>query len=102
MADKDARQAPLPALVSSVSNVAASATSVTIKAANAARRGLWVYNDSENSLYIKCGAVASLTSYSVKVLAGGYWEMPSPIYTGAVDGIWGGEPTGNARVTELT
>ena len=86
----------------SVASVDASASNVTLKAANAGRRGLIVYNAADVALYIKCGATASLVSYSVKVEAGGYWEMPFPIYTGVVDGIWATGPTGAAKLTELT
>lgn len=85
-----------------LSNVAASASSVTLKAANSARNGLIVFNDADVALYLKYGATASASSFTVKIAAGGYWEMPEPIYAGVVDGIWASSPTGSARVTELT
>ena len=61
-----------------------------------------VYNDSTEILYLKYGATASTTSYTVQIPAGGYWEMPFPIYTGAIDGIWANNASGVARITELT
>lgn len=87
---------------SSVTNVSAQATSVTVAAANAARRGLLVFNDADKNLYLKLGATASVTSYSVRIAAGGYYEVPNPSYSGIVDGIWEAAPTGAARVTELS
>lgn len=90
-----------PATAASLTNVASSATNVTLKAANASRRGLTIFNDSEAVLYVKFGATASASSFTVKIAAGGYYEMPLPIYVGIVDGIWA-SANGNARVTELT
>ncbi len=85
-----------------LANVADSATSVTLQAANTARRGWTVFNDSISDLYVKFGATASATSFVVKLLGGQYYEMPSPTYTGVIDGIWSADSTGSARVTELT
>jgi hypothetical protein len=84
----------------SLANVAGSASSVTLLAANAARLGAYVFNDSASALYVKFGATASASSFTVKVAAGGYYELPHPCYTGLVDGIWD-SATGNARVTEV-
>lgn len=81
-------------------NVAGSAGSVTLLAANPSRVTASVYNDSSSALYIKAGATASTSSFSVKVLPGGYFEVPSG-YRGILDGIWD-SATGNARVTEYT
>ena len=84
-----------------VTQVASSATNVTLKASNASRKGLYVFNDSTAALFVKFGATASATSFTVKIAAGGYYEMPPrPTYTGIVDGIWSAA-NGNAYVTEL-
>lgn len=91
---------PATASTSSVTQVASSATSVTLKASNSARLGLMIFNDSTQVLYVKLGGTASSTSYTVKVLAGGYYEAPFG-YTGVVDGIWA-SANGNAYVTEVT
>lgn len=86
-----------------LANVNDSASSVTLQAANTARLGWSCFNDSDQILYIKFGATASATSFTVKVAAGGYYEMPTaPVYTGVIDGIWAADSTGAARVTELT
>lgn len=87
---------------SSLSNVAASVSSVTLLAANDARRGAVVVNDSTATLYLKLGSAASTTSYSYRLDPGGQWEMPSSwTYTGLIAGIWSAA-SGDARVTELT
>jgi hypothetical protein len=87
-----------------ISSTSVSTTNQTLKAANTSRRGLIISNMAATAvLFIKYGATAvSATSHTVRIPAYGYWEMPLPIYTGRVDGIWdvttGG---GNALVTEL-
>ncbi len=78
------------------------ATNVTLAAANAARKGLLAHNDSPSILYLKYGATATTSSYTVKIAADGYWEMPEPIYVGIIDGIWSADSTGSVRLTELT
>jgi hypothetical protein len=84
-----------------LANVAGSASSVTLQASNAARIGLILSNDSTATLYVKYGATASATSFTYRLAPGAYWEMPQPIYTGIVDGIWSAA-NGFARMTELT
>lgn len=88
-----------PLASNTVAAVASSVTVVSLQAANAARRALKVYNDSTAVLYLKDGAAASTTDYSVQVASGGYYEWPLPIYTGAVTGLWSAA-NGSARVTE--
>jgi hypothetical protein len=60
--------------------------------------GRAVFNDSTAVLYLKYGATASTTSYTVQVQPGGYYEFPQPLYTGQVDGIWA-SANGSARLT---
>jgi len=91
----------LPTVASpTVTQVASSASNVTLKASNGSRKGLLIFNDSTAILRVKFGATASSTSYTVQIAAGGYYEMPQPVYTGLVDGIWAAA-NGNAYVTEL-
>lgn len=81
-------------------SVAGSASNVTVLAAHSGEcEGRTVFNDSTATLYLKFGATASTSSYTVQIPAGGYFEFPPPIYTGQVDGIWSAA-NGNARVTE--
>lgn len=94
--------APCPASEAEVSSVAASADNQTLAAADSSRRGLMVFNDSDKDLYVKYGATASTASFSVRIAAGGYWEMPQPIFLGIIDCVWATGPTGSARITKLT
>lgn len=82
-------------------SVASSATNVTLLAANTGRRQAIIWNESSATLYVKLGATASATSYTYQVVGGGYLELPLPVYTGQIDGLWAAVD-GNARITELT
>jgi hypothetical protein len=85
-----------------VSRVSASATAVTLAAAQTIRVGLIVYNDSTSDLYLKFGSSASTTDFTYFIPAGGTWESVNGVsYTGIVTGIWT-TATGAAQVTELT
>ena len=86
---------------SSVTSVAASATAVTLLAANTNRLVASFFNDSTSTLFLKLGSGASSTSYTTQVLTNGYFELVYPAYTGIITGIWT-VATGNARITELT
>jgi hypothetical protein len=83
-----------------LTNVSSSVTNVTVLASNTARKGATVFNDSTSAVYLKFGATASATSFTVKMAAGAYFEVPFG-YTGIIDGIWV-SANGSARVTELT
>lgn len=91
----------VPADNSSVTSVAASASSQTLVDARAGRMGLAIYNDSTATLYLKLsGNAASTTSHTVQVMPDGYYESPAVGYSGEVTGIWS-SATGSARITEL-
>jgi len=94
---------PIAAGTGTLSNVSDSATNVTVLAANSARLGCVIFNDSSAILYLKFGTTASTTSFTVKLLANDTYEMGGPhLYSGIIDGIWASAPGGAARVTELT
>jgi hypothetical protein len=97
MATQDVRPS-----TSAVTSVNDQATSVQLLASTAGRLGAMVFNDSTEALYVKFGTTASVTSFTVKILAGGYFEFPQPVYTGRVDGIWAADAAGAARITEVT
>lgn len=94
-----------PPSTGTLSNVSGAASSTTILAANASRKGATVFNDSTATLYLALANVtASTTSYSVQISASGFYELPvsqGGVYTGIIKGIWA-SATGAARVTELT
>ena len=93
-----------------VTSVPSSASSVTLFAENTQAHGRVVYNDSTAVLYLKFGADASTTSYTVQIAANSSYTFPlgsNGIYTGQFDGIYSGQVdavwasvNGNARVTE--
>lgn len=84
-----------------LTNVASSASNVTLVAANPNRRGLIIYNESTAVLSIKFGATASATSYTQRLQPNTGYEMSAhTLYTGIIDGIWA-SANGSARITEL-
>lgn len=89
------------ASTSASTSVAGSATTVSLLALNTNRRAAAFFNDSTAVLYLKLGATASTTSYTVQIPSNGYYEVPQPCFTGAIDGIWA-SATGNARITQVT
>lgn len=88
------------AATSTLTNVASSATNVTLLSSNTAAKSRVVFNESTQILYLKYGVTASATSYTVQVGANAYFEFPQPTYYGQVDGIWA-SANGNARITEV-
>jgi hypothetical protein len=91
-----------PAAAASVTSVAGSASVVTLLAANLGRRASYFFNDSTAVLFLKFGSAASVTSYTVQVQPGGYYEAPSsPPYQGIITGIWSAA-AGAVRITEMT
>lgn len=76
------------------------AVSTTLIASNANRLGATIFNDSTVALYVKLGGTASTTSFTIKLDAQDYYEIPFG-YTGVVDGIWASDASGAARITEL-
>jgi len=92
-------QTPIASSAAMVASVAASATNVTLLSANTERVGFAVYNDSTAVCYLKFGATASSTSFTVLLSGGSYYEYAGHgIYEGQVDAIWA-TATGSARVT---
>lgn len=93
------RQTIANAATPTSANVAASITNVTLLASSATRLGAAFYNDSSSAMYLKLGETSSTTSFTVKLVAGAYYEIPGPhIYSGIVDGIWD-TAIGTCRIT---
>ncbi len=92
----------LTSATATLTNVAGSATSVSILTSNTARKGMAVYNDSSSAMYLAYASSSSTTTYTVKIPANNLFEMPvTPVYTGAMSALWD-TATGNARITELS
>lgn len=86
-----------------VTSVADSDLNQTLLSANSARRGFIISNTSSAILYIKFGATASTTDFTVALPAntGRYEMLGSVVYVGRIDGIWASNQSGAALVTEL-
>lgn len=95
MADTDTARATVTALASTAASQVALVT-------NTARKGLTAVNTDANTCYLKCGEVASATSFTVAIPSGATWEMPWPPYTGRVDAIWAANGAGSLVMTEFT
>ncbi len=92
---------PATVSTSAVTSVAGNAGNVQLLASTAGRKQAMFYNESTQILYLKLGTTASTSSYTVQLPPNGYYELPQPIYTGQIDGIWA-SANGNVRITELT
>ena len=86
---------------STVTQVASSATSVQLLASTAGRRGASFFNDSTAIAYLKLGTTAATNSYTVKMAAGSFYELPQPCYTGRIDCIWA-SANGVMAISELS
>jgi hypothetical protein len=86
-----------------ITRVATSTTSATVLAANTSRKGFIVVNESAATMYLKFGATASATSYSIPIAAGGTYDSTGvgALHPGVLDAILA-SGTGNAQVTEFT
>lgn len=80
--------------------VASSASSVTLLSSNAARKGMLFFNNSTSVAYVLFGTTASATAFSVYMAPNATYEMFGVnLYTGRVDAIWV-TANGNMQVTE--
>jgi hypothetical protein len=94
------RNLPAGSATPTVTPHVATGLNQTLLAANANRRLASIYNGSSVPLNIKLGAVASLTSFTIKLFPSGLYEVPGN-YTGNIDGMFEAA-IGSAYVTELT
>lgn len=90
--------ASVPTQSATLAAVATSTTVATLLGAGARRSMVIIVNDSAGNLFVKFGAAASATDYTVKIATQGYYEVPTPAYGGAITGILD-SGTGTGRVT---
>lgn len=87
---------------STFTSVPSGIASVTILAANSARKGATIANTDANALLLDLtGGTASATRYSYSLATGGVLEVPFG-YSGAITGVWAADGTGAALVTEFS
>lgn len=92
----------LASATATLTSVALAITTSSVLASNAARKGFIIFNDAVLTIaYIAFAATATTSAYTVKIAAGGSYESPTLVYTGAMSVI-ASAASGNLRVTELT
>lgn len=98
-----AEYAPIKSNACTHSTVGDSASSVTILAANAQRKGASIVNTSTAILYLHMagGTATATTAHHVQLAQNAYFEVPFG-YTGAITGIWASDAGGSANVAEYT
>jgi len=85
---------PVGAATTTVTSIAAATTNATALAANVNRKAATFFKEGSNIAYLKFGATASTTSYTVRLSNNGYYEMPDG-YSGQVDVIFSTAAAGN-------
>jgi hypothetical protein len=98
--DTDSITVCQPEVTSSFSSVSASLSNVTLLAANPNRKRAVLFMDGTSTAFVKFGATASTTSFSIKIPAQTYYEL-SFGYVGIIDAIWSGTANGAVRITEF-
>ena len=84
-----------------LTTVASSTTSVTLLAANPARREVYIQNVGSKILYVAFDATASLAAFTLRIAANSGERLTLNSYTGVISGIWNAV-NGNAVITEIT
>jgi hypothetical protein len=87
---------------SAFTQVESGTSSVAILAANGARVGATIVNTDTNALLLRLdGGTVTADNYSVSIAADGNYVVPFH-FQGAITGLWAGNGTGHANVTEFT
>lgn len=64
------------------------------------RKGATIYNASNKNMYVKLGVNASSEDYSLILLTGSYWEVPTT-HKGPVHAAWASGCVGKAQVSVI-
>ena len=91
---------PVTAGTGTASTASVTNSNTTVLASNGSRLGATIYNEGTVPCFVKLGSTASATTYTVKMVVDGYYEVPAG-YTGIITGITA-SGTATLRVTELT
>jgi hypothetical protein len=79
---------PVTATASTVTRATNSLSNQTLLNANGSRKSVFLYNDSTNTgCFVKFGATASATSFTIKLFSTDTYIMDPPVYTGIIDYI---------------
>lgn len=85
------------------SSVNSAATSTTILASNANRKGARIFNTDANALYLDLsgGTAVAASRAQVSLATNTGYDVPAG-YTGLITGIWAADGSGVASVVEFT
>ena len=98
--DEPLRTRGVRSSIPAFANVAAAALDTKLLDYNEDRLGATLFNDSNSVCYVKFGVGASATSYTVRMAANDYYEVPYN-YIGQINAFWV-TGAGAMRVMELT
>ena len=85
-------------MAATVTAIASTLTSTTLL--DGSSRGSSIYNTDANALYVLLAdGTASATNFSVKLYTDDFYEVPTG-YKGKITGVWAGDGSGSAYVTE--
>ncbi len=87
--------------ISTLTNVVGTNVNINLLAVNTARRGAYFFNEGTTVCSVKLGTTATAGSFTVQMSGTSLYELPTPVYSGIVDGIWT-VSTGTMHVTEVT
>ena len=74
---------------------------ILLMGADTTMRERLLFNHATATLYLKYGSVATESDYTIAIPPKSYFEFPTPIYTGRVDGRWV-TASGWAQVTQIS
>lgn len=87
---------------STVTSVNVTNANTSILAPNANRLGATIWNDHPGiNVFVKLGTTASTASFTVRLSGKSFYELQTPVFTGAIDGITAAG-TATVLATELT
>lgn len=87
---------------SSVTSVSDSDSNQTLLSANLDRKGLILFNNSTAIAYVKFGATATSSDFTIRLVPYGTYDSNMPVYTGRIDAIWASNASGSMLITELS
>jgi hypothetical protein len=91
---------PMKCPATVVTGFDASTTNITVLAANNGRCSALFYMDGNSRAFIKLGAGASSSDYTVELRNNAYFELPAN-YTGQVDVVFNNNANNTLRITEI-
>lgn len=86
-----------------ITSVSQTTSSVSLLSANPNRRGMYLYNNTGQKVYVAFSGTASTSAFTLLLAANVGYESPqSAVYKGVVSAVWAGNGNGAMLVTEMT